>query len=158
MGAVFALVIWVAGWIVARLDAGKLGQTQGEVAPRIEAADGGAHAVDGERFIVQDGMVECLGIKERRREHSPGSFAVVESNHENCVRVGKGAVPRVIVRRRTHCETAAVDCEEGGQEGRRCEIVVRGEEDSGTSQSSCGWQEGQGELTALAVASVWDTP
>lgn len=104
--------------ITTRLDAGELGEGQREIGAGVEAAQGGAHAVDGEGFVVEDGVVEGFGVVERGGEGGPGGFGVVEGDDEDRVGVGEGAVPEVVVGGVADGEAAAVEGEEGWEEGR----------------------------------------
>ena len=63
-------------------------------------------------------MVEGFGVVEGGGEGGPGGFGVVEGDDEDGVGVGEGAVPEVVVGGVADCEAAAVEGEEGWEEGR----------------------------------------
>jgi hypothetical protein len=75
-------------------------------------------------------VIEGFDVEEGGGEGGPGGFGVVEGYDEDCVGVGEGAVPGVVVGGGADGEGAAVDCEEGGEEGGGGEVVVGGEEDA----------------------------
>ena len=76
-----------------------------------------AVGVNREGGVGEDAADEGLDVVDGRREGRRGGFGVVESDDEEAVALGEGAVPVVVVVRLAYGEAAAVGGDEGGELG-----------------------------------------